>query len=196
MSSKGDLRAAIPFVVPRYIDQHTKLQKRPFNRFGRALLIGLFPILFIFGFIVGPGWLAARALAWPMPIAREIGWVAGTIVAVAGLSLYLWTIALFARSWGTQVPVAPTNELVTSGPYAVTRNPMVTSGAIMAIGCALVAGSWSFALPGLIESTLYLIYIRLVEERELAARFGEDYDAYRARTPFVVPRLIRRERAR
>jgi protein-S-isoprenylcysteine O-methyltransferase Ste14 len=34
-----------------------------------------------------------------------------------------------------------------------------------------------------------LAYIRLVEEKEMAARFGEAYPAYRRRVPFIIPRL-------
>ena len=33
-----------------------------------------------------------------------------------------------------------------------------------------------------------VFYARTVEERELEARFGEEYRAYRARTPFLFPR--------
>ena len=33
-----------------------------------------------------------------------------------------------------------------------------------------------------------ILYGRNVEERELEARFGEEYRAYRARTPFLFPR--------
>ena len=35
----------------------------------------------------------------------------------------------------------------------------------------------------------YLIYIKLVEERELEARFGEAYIAYKKSTPFIAPKL-------
>ena len=36
-----------------------------------------------------------------------------------------------------------------------------------------------------------LTYIRLVEEKEMVARFGEAYLAYRRRVPFIIPRLHR-----
>jgi protein-S-isoprenylcysteine O-methyltransferase Ste14 len=36
-------------------------------------------------------------------------------------------------------------------------------------------------------------YIKLVEEKELAARFGEEYRAYREGAPFILPRLTRKD---
>jgi protein-S-isoprenylcysteine O-methyltransferase Ste14 len=38
-------------------------------------------------------------------------------------------------------------------------------------------------------SFVELSYIRLVEEQEMIARFGEEYLAYRRRAPFIIPRL-------
>jgi protein-S-isoprenylcysteine O-methyltransferase Ste14 len=40
-------------------------------------------------------------------------------------------------------------------------------------------------------SFVELSYIRLVEEKEMVARFGEAYLAYRRGVPFIVPRLRR-----
>ena len=41
----------------------------------------------------------------------------------------------------------------------------------------------------LLGAAALLTYIRLVEEREMVARFGEEYLAYRRRVPFIIPRL-------
>jgi protein-S-isoprenylcysteine O-methyltransferase Ste14 len=39
---------------------------------------------------------------------------------------------------------------------------------------------------------LLLVYIKRVEEREMEARFGDAYRAYRRNTPFLLPRLGRK----
>jgi protein-S-isoprenylcysteine O-methyltransferase Ste14 len=41
-------------------------------------------------------------------------------------------------------------------------------------------------------ATLLLVYLKRVEEKELAERFGEDYQAYRRDVPFIIPRIRRR----
>jgi protein-S-isoprenylcysteine O-methyltransferase Ste14 len=114
------------------------------------------------------------------------------VVTATGGALYLWTIVLFAKARGTQVPIVPTQALVTSGPYAVTRNPMLTSGVIMVCGGALLFDSWSFMVGGFVIPAAYLLYVKVVEERELEARFGEAYLSYKRCTPFIVPRPTKR----
>jgi len=40
-----------------------------------------------------------------------------------------------------------------------------------------------------------LIYIKLVEEKELEQRFGVEYLEYKRRTPFLIPRFRNEETA-
>jgi protein-S-isoprenylcysteine O-methyltransferase Ste14 len=40
-----------------------------------------------------------------------------------------------------------------------------------------------------IVSCLFLIYIKIVEEKELERRFGEEYRTYKEKTPFLIPKL-------
>ena len=44
-----------------------------------------------------------------------------------------------------------------------------------------------------LASAALLAYIRLVEERETVARFGDECLAYRGRVPFIIPRFSRTE---
>jgi protein-S-isoprenylcysteine O-methyltransferase Ste14 len=178
-------------VIGKYVDDHVKLTKRPFNRALRAALIVAFPVLFVGLFVVAPGLWASRHFEVPIGLGADAALVLGTVLCVLGGALYLWTVVLFAKAWGTQVPVAPTQRLVTTGPYAVTRNPMVTSAIIMILGVGVVANSWSFIIAGLVMPLHYLLYIKLIEERELQARFGDEYVEYRKSTPFIVPRAFR-----
>jgi protein-S-isoprenylcysteine O-methyltransferase Ste14 len=146
-------------------------------------------VFFILFFLFAPGWWGYQRFSMPMGLGGSAGWYLGLFISASGLGLYLWTIVLFAIAHGTQAPVAPTQKVVTSGPYAVSRNPMLTSAIIMVCGVGVHFDSWSFILAGLVIPTSYLIYIKLVEERELEARFGEEYLAYKKSTPFIVPKM-------
>ena len=33
------------------------------------------------------------------------------------------------------------------------------------------------------------VYIKLIEEKKLLARFGKEYEDYRRKTPFIIPHL-------
>ena len=173
----------------RYIEQHIRFQKRRFTKRGRGIQIVTFPVLFVGFFLFAPGWWAHRQVSMPMGLEDATGSCLGVIITALGGALYLWTIALFARAQGTQVPVVPTQRLVTSGPYAVSRNPMLTSAIIMVCGGGVLLDSWSFMAGGLVIPTAYLVYLKVVEERELEARFGDEYLSYKSSTPFIVPRL-------
>ena len=173
----------------RYIDQHITYQNRKFTRWGRGVMIVTFPVLFISVFLFTPGWWGSQRFPMPMGLGGTAGWYLGLSIAASGAALYLWTLVLFAKAQGTQVPVAPTQRIVTSGPYAVSRNPMLTSAIIMVCGAGVLFNSWSFTLAGLLIPTAYLLYVKYVEERELEARFGEEYLAYKKSTPFIFPGL-------
>ena len=129
------------------------------------------------------GWISLP-IGVPYPMSVYIG----APIAGVGLGLYLWTLVLFARAGGTQVPVAPTVRIVSTGPYAYSRNPMQTSAVFMMLGAGLATNSWSFMLGGLVIPIAYLPYIKFVEEVELEARFGDAYLDYKASTPFLLPR--------
>ncbi len=117
----------------------------------------------------------------------------GFILAAAGLGLVIWSVrAEFKLGKGTPFPQVATRTLVTSGPYAYTRNPMTLGALGMYLGIGVGLGSSVvIILTGLVFSGL-LTFIYYHETSELAQRFGEAYRAYRKQTPFFLPRLHRR----
>lgn len=173
----------------RFIRQHIKFQSWKLNRWGRGILVVSFPVLFLSFFLYAPGRWVSEHFPMPMGLGGIASWYVGLLIAAIGLALYLWTLVLFAKAQGTQVPVAPTQSVVTSGPYAVSRNPMLTSALIMASGAGILLNSWSFILGGSLIPIAYLLYIKFVEETELEARFGEEYLVYKKSTPFIFPNL-------
>ncbi len=128
----------------------------------------------------------------PLPIGTT-GRLFGAGLTTAGFSLGFWSVgAQLDRGRGTPLPVMPTRELLTDGPFRYCRNPM-TLGAISAyLGIALMARTVAGTTISLSLAAALLAYLKLLEERELTERFGEPYLAYKAATPFIVPRLPRR----
>jgi protein-S-isoprenylcysteine O-methyltransferase Ste14 len=114
-----------------------------------------------------------------IPGRRAIYWTLlalGLLVAVAG-------IVSFRRARTTVNPMKPdtASSLVTSGIYRFTRNPMYVGDALILLAVVVF-----FSNPlGLAGVVLFVAWMNLLqipaEERALRARFGEAYDAYRAR---------------
>jgi protein-S-isoprenylcysteine O-methyltransferase Ste14 len=118
--------------------------------------------------------------------------VAGMIVAgiliLVGAPIAVWTVVdQYARARGTPLPVMATQRLLTDRPYAWSRNPMVFGTLSTYLGLALISGAWSALILFLIFSGSLLAYLKLVEEHELAARFGQEYLNYKGRTSFLIP---------
>ncbi len=76
------------------------------------------------------------------------------------------------------VHVERASALVTSGIYAVTRNPMyVGLSAVLAGWMLCLADPWVIAGPVFV--VLYITRFQIIpEERLLVARFGADFEAY------------------
>jgi protein-S-isoprenylcysteine O-methyltransferase Ste14 len=116
--------------------------------------------------------------------------LAGAVLLVAGVALFIWCVSLFARvGQGTLAPWDPTRNLVISGPYRFVRNPMISGVALLLVGQALFWPSKTVALWALIFITINHIYFVFSEEPGLEERFGEPYRKYKANVPRWVPRL-------
>ena len=121
------------------------------------------------------------------------GWIS-TILALPVFSFALffigWSVQNFLKVKGTPVPFNPPPELVTSGPYAYTRNPMLTGVFAMLFGFGILFGSVSLLF---VFTPLFILLnfweLKAIEEPELVKRLGKDYIEYRKMTPMFFPSL-------
>ena len=140
-------------------------------------------------FIVGiPAlmWLVSGMPVWAdIPVGRLY---LSVLIALAGLSLSIWSIVYMKRV-GEGNPfdamgheVAPrTKRLMTDGPYRQSRNPMLSGTYLYYIGIGLACWSWWALLVLAAVAGLMMLQVRS-EERRLEADFGEEYLAYKKRT--------------
>ncbi len=83
----------------------------------------------------------------------------------------------------------PTERLVTSGPYACTRNPMYLGHIVFLAGLAMALRSLLGAL--LTVGVAIWFHARVLrDERRLAAQFGETYREYARRVKRWIPGLF------
>ncbi len=114
--------------------------------------------------------------------------ILGWPLLVLGFILMYWTLIFFFRERGTPFPLNPPRNLITTGPYAVSRNPMLFGWFISFFGIGLLLGSialFLIATPLLIA--IFTTFITRIEEPELQMRFGEEYIEYTKRVPRFFP---------
>jgi protein-S-isoprenylcysteine O-methyltransferase Ste14 len=138
------------------------------------------PLLYLGALILGValGW-ALNIEGWPTY--RSLSVYIGGVFTLLGIVLILWGGGLF-RSAGTNVkPWEPASALVTTGVYRKTRNPMYLGMTLHYFGLAVLLHSIIALL--LLPVVLIIMQTQVIarEERYLEARFGDDYDAYKAR---------------
>ena len=138
------------------------------------------PPLPYFAAVAGGWWLDRHVL--PLPLDSGLpGTLAGGALVLAGLALLAWTLLTFRRHHTTVNPYGRVATLCTSGPFALSRNPIYLGDwAILAGAALLLDTAWPLAFAPAVWALLRYGVIRH-EEAHLEARFGDSYRAYRSR---------------
>jgi protein-S-isoprenylcysteine O-methyltransferase Ste14 len=120
---------------------------------------------------------AGDPIALPVGVSRSVA----TVLLVAFALWNGWAIALMARHRTALLPGGSTRTILDRGPFRVSRNPLSLCLIALSVALALLWPSfWALALTPLGIAALWWGAI-LPEERYLSAKFGAEYDAYRAR---------------
>jgi protein-S-isoprenylcysteine O-methyltransferase Ste14 len=136
------------------------------------------------GAVYAPWWILTRGDANPEPVA----WYAIIFIAV-GVALYLWCLVVFATvGRGTPGPWDAPRRFVAVGPYRWVRNPIYLAALLVLLGEA-----WLFlSIPLLVYAGIAALgchlFVVWYEEPTLYARFGKEYEKYRASVRRWIPR--------
>lgn len=81
------------------------------------------------------------------------------------------------------------HRLVRSGPYALVRNPIYTSMLLVLCATAVIITGWKLSVTALLVFVIGTEIRVRIEERLLASRFGEEFEAYKRNVPAYLPFL-------
>jgi protein-S-isoprenylcysteine O-methyltransferase Ste14 len=108
------------------------------------------------------------------------------LFALASLLSWSGSRAL-GRQWRLDAGLNRDHELVRSGPYRIVRHPIYTSMLCLLVGTGLIITPW----PMLVLCILLFVLgteIRIrIEDRLLAASFGDQFETYRNTTSAYIP---------
>ena len=143
--------------------------------------------------VIVPTWIARRvsvAVTLPHTLAGWAGAGLGLGVLIVGAILFLACLSRFVDDGkGTLAPWDPPTQLVVKGPYAHVRNPMISAVVLILLAEGLLLRS----LPHLTWAGAFAlfnaVYIPLLEEPSLRARFGDEYEEYANHVPRLLPRI-------
>lgn len=111
--------------------------------------------------------------------------VVGTLMYIVGYILAFWGRTSMSKSWG--IPgehVAKQNKLITTGPFAFSRNPIYIGFLLIYFGYAAAILSWLIILR--IPLAFYFYKSAKLEEKKLEHMFGKQYLDYKAKVPRFI----------
>lgn len=107
--------------------------------------------------------------------------VLGYVFLVAGITLVV-------QGWREVYAARRENRLASRGVYALVRHPQYTGILLALFGEGVV--HWPTVLTLALYPLMVWLYVGLArrEEKEMVARFGEEYLAYRRQVPMFLPK--------
>lgn len=136
------------------------------------------PLIYLTALIAG-ALLHGFVVPWHVGLGLGARIVVAAAAAGSGLALLGGAFGLFKSTGQDPKPWLPTPEIISTGVYRFTRNPMYVSMALLqtAIGFGF-SNAWIVALVPPVLAVVCFTAVRH-EEAYLEGRFGESYTAYK-----------------
>ncbi|MCC6545383.1 MAG: isoprenylcysteine carboxylmethyltransferase family protein [Nitrospirae bacterium] len=178
---------------------HTARDWRSFGAFS-AFLVALFTEMYGFPLTIYllSGWLQSRypGVNWFAHDSGHLlemlfGWRTNPHFGPFHILSFIFIgggFSVLASAWRVLYAAQQTHILATTGPYASIRHPQYAGFVLIMFGFLV---QWPTLLTVVMFPVLVFMYIRLArrEEREVVAKFGDEYARYAARTPGFFPHL-------
>src|SRR5437879_4118470 len=134
-------------------------------------------------------WLRQRVRVG-LPLVLLCGWLASPTPPALAVGAGIAAFGLIVRGLAAS-HLSKHSALTTSGPYALTRNPLYLGSAIVGVGLLVAMRSWPVAVLGAGYFAAFYPLTMQREARKLRAQYGQAFEEYAARVPLFWPRLER-----
>jgi protein-S-isoprenylcysteine O-methyltransferase Ste14 len=118
---------------------------------------------------IGFEWLNSAFVAW-----------VGVTACILGILLFIYALFSFGKSLRVGLDEEHPGELVTTGAFAISRNPLYSAFGLALTGLFLIIPNWTTLIYLIGGIWLFNRQIRL-EERSLTKIYGEKYMEYSKR---------------
>ncbi|QBX56781.1 isoprenylcysteine carboxylmethyltransferase family protein [Nocardioides seonyuensis] len=113
----------------------------------------------------------------------------GVSAALAGIAATFATQLAMGTSWRIGVDETESTDLVTTGPFALVRNPIFTAMATTGLGLGLMVPNLVALLGFVLLLVALQLQVRVVEEPYLLRAHGQSYATYAATVGRFIPGL-------
>jgi len=139
------------------------------------------PLIYLAGIAVSILLPFAYKLPWFGPPLEDLLFAASFLVFAAVIALYVSALRTMARGKTTASPVHRSENLVTTGAFGLSRNPIYLANTLLLIGGGMVSKNpWFFVLALICAFATQKLAIER-EEKHLETRFGKRYRDYAKR---------------
>ncbi len=136
------------------------------------------PVVYLAAVIAG-GLVDRYLFSVPLDLPRGLRFGAAAVATALGIGVMAAAIGLFRRTGQDPKPWEPTPEIISTGVYRFTRNPMYVGMALLQAGVGLaLASAWIIALVPVVLAVVYATAVRH-EEAYLERKFGAAYLSYK-----------------
>jgi protein-S-isoprenylcysteine O-methyltransferase Ste14 len=151
------------------------------DRAGQPNTVPWPPIIFVAAAI--GAFLLGQLYQLGLPLPPAFATLLGAGVMLVGLGLDIAAMAVMYRRRANILPHRAATALVTSGPFAIARNPIYLGNTLLLAGAAPAFGNAWFLAMALVAAQLVTTLAIRREEAHLAALFGDAWHDYARRTP-------------
>lgn len=136
------------------------------------------PLIYLAAIVIGIVLGLLYPLPWIGDLLGDILFAAGWVAVLAVVALWFTAIRAMIRAKTTLNPNGVPDHLLTSGPFAVTRNPIYLANTLLLIGLTFITRNAWFLPLAFIAAFIVQKLVVEREEKVLATKFGKKYRDY------------------
>ncbi len=138
------------------------------------------PPLVYLAALIAAGLVQRYLFPLSLNLPRGVRFAAAAVVAAIGFGLMAAAVGLFRRTGQDPKPWRSTPEIISTGAYRITRNPMYVGMAMLQAGYGIArANGWTIVLIPVVLAVVYATAVRH-EEAYLEEKFGAAYLTYKS----------------
>ncbi len=134
------------------------------------------PFALLFFYLILASALDLPKLGTELFGSEVIGWI-GVGLCMFGLVFFLLSLISFGKSFRVGLDEDHPSTLVTTGPFAISRNPIYTAFGLILLGIFLIFPNWILLVYLFAGIWLFNRQV-LLEEESLQKIYGEEYARY------------------